>query len=129
MASRGLIMNDRRREIRIAEENCVIIEMERAAGDEGLEAFGAFTRDISVGGVRVQSDKPFSKGDEYTLIITLSKSRQIIKIHGNVRWVREIEPGLFEAGFQFLHEIPGSILTLINHLFRKTAGVSTLVHR
>jgi hypothetical protein len=125
----GLNMKERRRDARILEENRVVIETNGTHGSEGIEAFDAFTRDLSLGGVRVQTDRPLETGVELTLTITLSKSRQLIRIHGRVRWVKEIEPGLFEAGIEFLHEIPGSVMSLINHLFRKAPGVPTVIHR
>jgi hypothetical protein len=125
----GMNMKERRRDTRVLEENRVVIETKGTHGSEGLETFDAFTRDLSLGGVRVQTDRPLDAGVELTLTITLSKSRQVIRIHGRVRWVKEIEPGLFEAGIEFMHEIPGSVMSLINHLFRKAAGVPTVIHR
>ncbi len=122
-------MKERRRDTRVNEENRVVIEMKAARDGEGLETFDAFTRDLSLGGVRVLTDRPFEQGIEVTMTITLSKSRQVIRICGKVRWVKEIEPGLFEAGIEFLHQIPGSVMSLINHLFRKTTGASTVVLR
>jgi Tfp pilus assembly protein PilZ len=122
-------MKERRRDTRVYEENRVVIEMKGTRDDGGLEAFDAFTRDLSLGGVRVLTDRPFEQGIEVTMTITLSKSRQVIRICGKVRWVKEIEPGLFEAGIEFLHQIPGSVMSLINHLFRKTTGASTVVLR
>lgn len=122
-------MKERRRDTRIPEENRVVIETNGTRGSEGIESFEGFTKDLSLGGVRVQTDRPLDAGVELTLNINLSKSRQVIRIHGRVRWAREVEPGLFEAGIEFLHEIPGSVMSLINHLFRKAAGVPTVIHR
>ncbi len=122
-------MKERRRDTRVSEENRVVIEMNGKQGREGIETFGAFTRDLSLGGVRVQTDRPFDEGAELTLTITLSRSRQNIKIRGRIRWVREVEPGLFEAGIEFVHQIPGSVMSLINHLFRKRAGAPPVVLR
>lgn len=122
-------MKERRRDTRINEENRVVIEMKGTRDGEGLETFDAFTRDLSLGGVRVLTDRPFEQGIEVTMTITLSRSRQVIRICGQVRWVKEIEPGLFEAGIEFLHQIPSSVMSLINHLFRKTTGASTVVLR
>jgi hypothetical protein len=111
------------------EENRVAIELTGARDGAGIETFDALTRDLSLGGVRVQADRPFEQGVELALTITLSKSRQIIRIRGRVRWVREVEPGLYEAGIEFLHQIPNSVMSLINHLFQKKAGAPTAVLR
>lgn len=129
MLSLEKTMKERRRDTRVLEENRVVIETSGTRGSEGIETFDAFTRDLSLSGVRVQTDRPLESGVELTLTITLSKSRQVIRIHGRVRWVLEVEPGLFEAGIEFLHEIPGSVMSLINHLFRKASGVPTVIHR
>ena len=122
-------MKEQRRDGRVVEENRVVIELRGKRGGEGIETFDAFTRDLSLGGVRVQTDRPFDEGVEITLTITLSRSRQIIRIRGLVRWAREVEPGLFEAGIEFQHQIPGSVMSLIDHLFRKRTGVPTMVLR
>lgn len=121
----GLTMKDmkeRRRDTRVLDENRVVIGMRGAPGDRLVEPFDAFTRDLSLGGVRVQTDKPLDTGVELTLTITLSRSRQIVRIHGRVQWVREVEEGLFEAGIEFLHQVPANIMSLIDHLFRKRTG-------
>jgi hypothetical protein len=116
-------MKERRRDARFIEENRVVIERKGTPGGAGIETVDAFTCDLSLGGVRVQTDRPLDEGAELTLTITLSRSRQVIRIRGRVQWSREVEPGLFEAGLEFLHQIPGSVMALINHLFRKRADV------
>jgi c-di-GMP-binding flagellar brake protein YcgR len=122
-------MKERRHDTRVFEENRVVIEQKGTGSGAGLESFDALTRDLSLGGVRVQADRLFEEGIELTLTITLSRSRQIVRIRGRVRWAREVEPGLYEAGIEFLHQIPGSVMSLINHLFQKKAGVPTVVLR
>jgi len=122
-------MKERRHDARVLEENRVVIEQQGTGSGKDPETFDAFTRDLSLGGVRVQADRPFDVGVELALTITLSRSRQIVRIRGQVRWAREVEPGLYEAGIEFLHQIPGSVMSLINHLFQKKAGIPTVVHR
>jgi c-di-GMP-binding flagellar brake protein YcgR len=112
-------MKEQRRDVRVDEEDRVVIELKRQQGGEAIETFDALTRDLSLGGVRVQADRPFDEGVDLTLTIALAKSRKFIRILGRVRWVREVEPGLFEAGIEFQHQIPGSVMSLINHLFQK----------
>ena len=115
--------------MRVFEENRIVLEMMGTRNGDGIETFDAFTRDLSLGGVRVQTDRPLDEAVELTLTITLSRSRQIIKLRGRVQWAREIEPGLFEAGIEFLHQVPGNVMSLINHLFQKRPGVPTVVLR
>lgn len=122
-------MKDRRHDARFVEENRVVIQMKGTRSGEGIETFDAFTQDLSLGGVRVQTDRPLDEAVELTLTVTLFMSRQIIKLRGRVQWAREIEPGLFEAGIEFQDQIPGSVMSLIDHLFRKRTGVPTVVLR
>jgi hypothetical protein len=122
-------MKERRRETRILEENRVVIEVVAPSGGPGTRSFNALTQDLSLGGARVLCEHPFNPGVEVGMTIILSKSRQIVRIRGRVRWARETEPGLYEAGVEFQHQIPGSVLSLINHLYKKNTGVPTTILR
>lgn len=62
----------------------------------GAKTFGVSTRDISQGGVKIETDQPFEVGDE--IVLTLDKFRPV---HGVVRWYHE---GL--CGISFNHVIP-----------------------
>ena len=62
----------------------------------GATTYGVSTRDISQGGVKVETDHPFDVGDE--VVLTLDKFRPI---HGQVRWYND---GL--CGISFNHVIP-----------------------
>ena len=122
-------MKERRRDTRVFEENRVNIEVVVPDGGPGVESFSALTQDLSLGGARIVCDHPFNPGAEVGLTIILSRSHQVVRIRGRVRWARETEPGLYEAGVEFQHQIPGSVLSLINHLYKKGAGVPTTVLR
>ena len=45
-----------------------------------------------------------------------------------IKWVKEIDHGLYEMGIEFMHEIPGSIMSLISHLFRKQTNIPAVIH-
>lgn len=62
----------------------------------GSKTYGVSTRDISQGGVKVETDQPFEVGDE--IVLTLDKFRPV---HGVVRWYQE---GL--CGISFNQVIP-----------------------
>ena len=62
----------------------------------GATTYGVSTRDISQGGVKIETDRPFQVGDE--VVLTLDKFRPI---HGVVRWYHE---GL--CGISFNQVIP-----------------------
>ena len=53
------------------------------------------------------------------MTLYLSKSKQIVKVRGDVRWNRMVDDGLYEMGVEFEHGIPTGVLVLINHLYGK----------
>ncbi len=114
-----MMSKERRKERRVLEENLVKIEISGTApGAEG-RVVNAFTRDISLGGARIMTDTDFPVGDEFKMLITLSKSKHIIKLRAVVRWSKQVDSGIFELGIEFLHGVPASVLTLIDHLYGK----------
>jgi hypothetical protein len=62
----------------------------------GARTYGISTRDISQGGVKIETDQPFNVGDE--VVLTLDKFRPV---HGVVRWYQD---GL--CGISFNQVIP-----------------------
>ena len=62
----------------------------------GAKTYGVSTRDISQGGVKIETDQPFHVGDE--VVLTLDKFRSL---HGTVRWYHD---GL--CGIAFNQVIP-----------------------
>jgi hypothetical protein len=56
-----------------------------------------------------------------------SRSWQVVKIHGRVKWVKEIDQGLYWMGIEFIHEIPENIISLISHLFRKQTNIPAVI--
>ena len=61
------------------------------------------------------------------MTLYLSKSKQIVKARGDVRWNRMVEDGLYEMGVEFEHGIPTGVLVLINHLYGKGQAAPTSV--
>ena len=122
-------MEDRRREKRIKEENRVFIEIPGASNTADGHPANALTRDISLGGARIMTDRYYELESHVKVTLYLSRSKQIIKVRAQVRWAREIENGIYELGVQFEHGIPTSLLALINHLFRKEHNVPTHVSK
>jgi hypothetical protein len=72
-------------------------------------------------------DQFFPVGSSLKMTLYLSKSRQIVKVHGQVRWARTIENGFYEMGVEFEHGIPASVMALINHLYKKDQNVPSSV--
>jgi Tfp pilus assembly protein PilZ len=108
-----------RKEKRIEERNIVVI---RSAGSpKGPHASvtaNAYTYDLSLGGARLFTDKPFAVGTTIRIVIELAKTCQSIQVEGEVKWVKKNDAdGGYEVGVEFLHHISQTILTLIRHLY------------
>ncbi|MGA2531700.1 MAG: PilZ domain-containing protein [Candidatus Aminicenantales bacterium] len=122
------MIKEKRKERRILEENRVIIEVPEKWGPEGGPEINALTQDISLGGARVlMMDEFYPVGSYLKMTLYLSKSKQIVKVHGQVRWARTIENGFYEMGIEFEHGIPASVMALINHLYRKDQNVPSTI--
>lgn len=122
------MFNEKRKERRIREENRVVIEVPSKLGPNGGPEINGLTQDISLGGARIlMMDQFFPVGSALKMTLYLSKSRQIVKVHGQVRWARTIENGFYEMGVEFEHGIPASVMALINHLYKKDQNVPSSV--
>ena len=122
------MFNEKRKERRIREENRVVIEVSSKLGPNGGPEINGLTQDISLGGARIlMMDQFFPVGSFLKMTLYLSKSRQIVKVHGQVRWARTIENGFYEMGVEFEHGIPASVMALINHLYKKDQNVPSSV--
>jgi len=60
--------------------------------------------------------------------INLSKSAQMIKLDGIVRWSRpSFNEETYELGVEFLHKISQSVLSLIRHLYGEEQGIPSTI--
>jgi c-di-GMP-binding flagellar brake protein YcgR len=122
------VFKEKRKERRIREENRVVIELPGREGPEGGTEINALTQDISLGGARIlMMDEFFPVGSFLKMTLYLSKSRQLVKVHGRVRWAHTIENGFYEMGVEFEHGIPTSVMALINHLYKKEQNVPATI--
>jgi len=121
-------MKERRKEIRIPEENRVAFSRRSDEPGDG-DSIQALTRDLSLGGARVLTHTAFAPGEELVMTVCLSKSKQVARFRGLVRWIRNVDDGVYEIGVEFIHKIPGDILTLISHLFRKPQSIPTKLQK
>jgi hypothetical protein len=120
-------MRENRKDKRIAEENRVVIELPGASPSDEPRTITALTKDISLGGARIITDRFFEIGSSVRMTLYLSKSKQIIKARGEVRWNRMIHDGLYEMGVEFEHGVPTGVMVLINHLYGKSQHTTTPV--
>ena len=112
-------MKDRRRDIRIVEENKVVVSLMTGEVHPGTPTvYYSLTRDISMGGVRLMTVAPLEVGSRVRLEITLGRSRKRIRAIAQVRWVRELYgQEVFDVGLQFVGLEPNAEFTLIDHIF------------
>jgi hypothetical protein len=122
-------MADKRKDNRIKEENRVVIEVSPAGSQQNGLAINAFTKDISLSGARIWTDRAFPLQSRLNLTLYLSRSRQVIRIRGTVRWEKECYDGLYEIGVQFQHGIPEAIMALIKHFYGKEEAIPTELYR
>jgi hypothetical protein len=122
----GAIMKDRRRDVRLIEENKVVVTLLRAEVQPGPPAvFYSLTRDISMGGLRIMTAAPLVAGAQVRVDLTLGRSRKRIQAVAEVRWVRAIYGGeVFEAGLQFEGLEPDAEFALMDHIFGGKNGPS-----
>ncbi len=124
---RERVMRENRKDKRLTEENRVAIELPGASASPEPRVVNALTKDISLGGARIVTDRFFEVGSTLRMTLYLSKSKQMTKVRADVRWNRMIEDGLYEIGVEFEHGIPTGVLVLINHLYGKGQNVPTSV--
>ena len=107
-----------RRELRFNEENKVVIEWAQHKDLRHSNKILAFTQDLSVGGAKILTDINFPVGTIFMINLTLSRSRQNIRVAANVRWTAPVFDGkLYEIGLQLIHDFPDTVSCLIRHLF------------
>jgi c-di-GMP-binding flagellar brake protein YcgR len=114
-----LEMKERRKEPRKKEENKIIIRLNQGSKTSGgKNEVHALTQDISSGGVRVLTDRHLSAGDHLELELLLSKTKQILRLSGEVKWVHSVFEGeLYEVGIEFLNVEPGQRMLLLKHIY------------
>ncbi len=122
-------MLNQRKEKRFNEENDVLIQyvVEGKKSDKYL-GINAFTQNISMSGARIISKKRFPIDTVLRIQIDLSKSKQVIKVDGKVKWVKEgTEKDSYDMGIEFLHEISKTVLSLIKHLYGEATGIPSKI--
>lgn len=112
-------MKDRRRDVRIVEENKVVVSLMTGEVHPGTPiVYYSLTRDISMGGVRIMTGAPLEAGTRVRLEIALARSRKRIRAIAEVRWVRDLyDREVFDVGLQFVGLEPNAEFTLIDHIF------------
>jgi len=120
-------MKDRRRDVRLVEENKVAITPMTDGTEPGsTTVYHALTRDISMGGLRIMTVAPLEPGARVRLEITLGRSRKRIRAVAEVRWVRELYAReVLEVGLRFAGLEPDTEFALMDHIFGGKNGRKT----
>jgi c-di-GMP-binding flagellar brake protein YcgR len=133
MSSKGIYLEvaveNKRKEKRFEENNKVVIqfalERHEANNSTGVKAT---TRDISLGGAKILSPKSYPVDTVMRIEISLSKSGQIVKLDGIVRWSKlSPDKETYELGVEFLHKISKSVMSLIRHLYGEDQDVPATI--
>ncbi|MCX6568846.1 MAG: PilZ domain-containing protein [Candidatus Aminicenantes bacterium] len=108
----------KRKDRRIKQWNKTIIKPLRQVQDPSPPAeTRAFTCDLSLGGAKIHSPKPFELGTVLRLNIELVRSHETISLKGQVKWVKRDEAeDIFELGVEFDHETAHTITSLMKNL-------------
>jgi hypothetical protein len=112
-------MKDQRRDVRIVEENKVVLSALTGEVRAGIPVVHhSLTRDISMGGIRLMTTAPLDTGGRVRLDITLARTRSRIRAVAEVLWVREVYGReVFEAGLRFVGLEPDAEVALMDHIF------------
>jgi c-di-GMP-binding flagellar brake protein YcgR len=122
-------VEDKRKEKRFEEHNKVVIHfaLEHQEENNGT-GVKAITRDLSLGGARLIAPKSYPVDTVMRIEINLSKSEQVVKLDGIVRWVKlSPDENNYELGIEFLHKISTSVLSLIRHLYGENQGIPSTI--
>ena len=112
---------NRRKEGRTSEENKLKFRI--ASNNEKPQVsitYYALTKDISVGGIRILTDRYLPVGTELRMELALLDSNKLINLVGKVRWINSLyENELYEIGIEF-QDIPSDkTVALIEHIYKK----------
>ena len=112
-------MGEKRKDKRIKEENKLILHIISSIEEiDKKKTYSPLTKDISLGGLRIQSDTYFPVDTEVKLELSLPKIHKIIKVRAKVRWVKSLyDDDVFEMGLEFMDSSPDIITSLLGHLY------------
>ncbi|MFC2160760.1 PilZ domain-containing protein [Acidobacteriota bacterium] len=113
---------------RFNEENKVVIEWNKDKDSGVSSKITGFTKDLSVGGAKIVTYANFPVGTLFMISLSLSRSKQDIKVGAIVRWVKPVvDQNMYEVGLEFTNEFPENLSVLIRHLFGNNISEDTSV--
>lgn len=119
-------MNDRRREVRVAGEHRVVLDL--PPGEEPVASGGEFvylTSDLSAGGIRVLTDTPWPVDARVSIELALRRPRRLVSGSARVRWVRPLhEKDIYEMGLEFTELAPEGLAAVLEYLYHASRSAS-----
>ena len=114
-------MDEKRRDIRIPEENTIILNVLPEGEEAGVkEVFELPSLDISAGGLRVVAKDSFPADREVNLEFVLKNSQRVIKGRGRIRWAaHSADENQFEVGIEFIKLKPEDLAALLDHIYNR----------
>jgi c-di-GMP-binding flagellar brake protein YcgR len=114
-------LRERRKEGRISEENKVKFRVaSKGKTPQVRKTYYALTKDISVGGIRMLTEKYLPVGTELRMEIALLDSNKVINLVGKVRWINCLyDNELYEMGVEFRETLSDKTVALIEHVYEK----------
>ena len=109
----------KRRERRKDEENKVTISVvSKYKTQEILDNIYALTKDISMSGVKIQTDANLPINTLLKIEMALAKSHRLISVIGKVKWIKQLYGNeVFEVGVEFVDTPPDRVMALLEHLY------------
>jgi Tfp pilus assembly protein PilZ len=108
----------KRKDQRIKQWNKAVIKpLPRSQDPLSPAEVKTFTYDLSLGGARIRSVKPFELGTVLRLNIELVRSHETVNLKGQVKWVKRDEAeNIFELGVEFDHDTAQTVMILMKNL-------------
>ena len=110
---------EKRRERRKLEENNLTFEIISSYDvDPDHKICRALTKDLSMKGMRISTDKFFPVNSSVKINLSFSETHKLVRLYGIIKWIRSLyENELFDLGFEFVDVTHESNLALIEHLY------------
>lgn len=113
-----MMVNERRKHPRISKENGMAVSLiteDAMPVSRRKETTLRLSKDISHGGLRLQSNNEFPLGSRIKVHMVLDIPRKIITHVGKVRWVHYIDDqDIFDVGIEFT-DTPDTDMQIWNH--------------
>jgi len=78
----------------------------------------ALTKDISMSGVKIQTDADLPINSLLRIEMALAKSHRLVSVIGKVKWIKQLYGNeVFEMGVEFVDTPPDRVMALLEHLY------------